>query len=231
VTEAEWLYATDPDALLYFLDGIATPRQFMLFSCACCRHSWHLLHDERSRKTIEAAERVADGDAPRELLIAAGDAGEQAVSRFLARDGQADRVGASSATGYLVTANVARGAAEVSQRVAEAISWYAARQRSWPDLEIAKKVRLTAKATERENQADLLRHILGNPFRPVPTFRPWTASVTSLAQAFYRGEDCLFALHDALLDAGCTELAVHFAQPEHPKGCWLLDLLRVPPAE
>jgi hypothetical protein len=37
--------------------------------------------------------------------------------------------------------------------------------------------------------------------------------------------DCTFALHDALLEAGCGELADHFTEPRHPKGCWALDVI------
>jgi len=42
----------------------------------------------------------------------------------------------------------------------------------------------------------------------------------------YAGEDCSFALHDALLEAGRPELAEHFAKELwHPKGCSVVDLL------
>lgn len=76
------------------------------------------------------------------------------------------------------------------------------------------------------------------------------APVVSLAESLYAGEDCAFALHDALLDAGQEELARHFAEKcgkcgshrtrleytvcaecgtwldhTHPRGCWALDLI------
>ncbi|MBL8794809.1 MAG: hypothetical protein JNM56_12950 [Planctomycetia bacterium] len=51
-------------------------------------------------------------------------------------------------------------------------------------------------------------------------------TVVELAQSLYDGQDCAFALHDALLDAGLTEFAEHFRQESwHPKGCWALDLV------
>jgi hypothetical protein len=231
VTEAEWLRSTDPDALLHYLRGKASDRQFRLFACACCRRIWHLLRDKRSREAVETTEWFADGQTDRQTLHEAREAGEQVIGRFAARDGQADALAASVAAVLLAEANVARGAAQVAERAAEAVSYYAVRQRSWPDLGSAKQARLAAKGAEREVQADLLRHIIGNPFRPVPTFRPWSSTVVALAQALYRGEDCLFALHDALLDEGATDLAFHFGQPEHPKGCWLLDMLRSPLSE
>lgn len=72
----------------------------------------------------------------------------------------------------------------------------------------------------------LLRHIYGNPFRPYPVPESWPATVTQLANALYNGENCGFALHDALLEAGHPELAEHFRQEQnHPKGCWVIDVV------
>lgn len=72
----------------------------------------------------------------------------------------------------------------------------------------------------------LLRHIMGNPFRPYPAPEFWPSNVVLLAQALYEGQDCDYALHDALEEAGHPELAEHFRQREHhPKGCWVVDLI------
>jgi hypothetical protein len=72
----------------------------------------------------------------------------------------------------------------------------------------------------------LLRHIIGNPFRPYPAPAHWPAAVIQLAEALYAGEDCGFALHDALVEAGHAELAEHFRHAQwHPKGCWVVDLI------
>jgi hypothetical protein len=97
-----------------------------------------------------------------------------------------------------------------------------------------------------ERQADLLRHIAGNPWRPlhiddghpdnwhvypddihaVFLNGPFPATVTRLAEALYRGEDCAFALHDVLVECGQDELAQHFREPVgHPKGCAWLDAI------
>jgi len=79
---------------------------------------------------------------------------------------------------------------------------------------------------QKAAQADLLRHIFGNPLRAFPTPDHWPATITQLADALYHGEDCGFALHDALLDAGHSDLAQHFRYEQaHPKGCWAVDLL------
>jgi len=61
-----------------------------------------------------------------------------------------------------------------------------------------------------------------------PTAAPtpaWSADVAELAGALARGGDCAFALHDALLDHGHTELARHFQLPRrhHTCHCWVVE--------
>lgn len=95
-------------------------------------------------------------------------------------------------------------------------------------------------------RADLLRHIVGNPFRS-PLVRQcerrdgygaksvsWPSAVLSLAEAVYHQERCGFALYDALTEAGYDDLANHFwytksgseSEDEyHPKGCWAIDYI------
>jgi hypothetical protein len=81
-------------------------------------------------------------------------------------------------------------------------------------------------AEHRTKQSALLRHIIGNPFRPYPAPPSWPSTVAQLADSLYAGQDCAFALHDALLEAGHAELAEHFREEKsHPKGCWVVDLI------
>jgi hypothetical protein len=84
-------------------------------------------------------------------------------------------------------------------------------------------------------QANLLRDIVGNPFRPPPVLAPAVlayhgATVPRLAQAIRdtRDFDHLPVLADALEEAGCTgpDLLAHCRGPgPHVLGCWVLDLL------
>jgi len=81
-------------------------------------------------------------------------------------------------------------------------------------------------------QADLLRDIFGNPFRPVAFDPEWrTSNVVSLAKSMYESRD--FApmpiLSDALQDAGCEheDILNHCrdANSVHVRGCWVVDLV------
>lgn len=78
-------------------------------------------------------------------------------------------------------------------------------------------------------QANFVRCIFGNPFRPV-TFSPiWnTSTVLALADAIYedRAWDRMPILADAIEEAGCEEVAIldHCRGPgPHARGCSVVD--------
>jgi hypothetical protein len=87
---------------------------------------------------------------------------------------------------------------------------------------------------EYQAQVDLLRDIIGNPFRTVEVNPAWLAwndgTVRNMAEAIYeeRTFDQMPILADALEDAGCdnAEILHHCRQPGvHVRGCWVSDLL------
>jgi protein phosphatase len=58
--------------------------------------------------------------------------------------------------------------------------------------------------------------------------RRWPSALTALAAALRDGDDCAFALHDALLEAGHDELAEHFTDgdgKDHSRECWALNAI------
>jgi hypothetical protein len=123
----------------------------------------------------------------------------------------------------LAAAKIATASADASARAAAATG---ASQDTQDAAEASyRKAMRTAEAGVSLEQADLLREIIGNPWRPVEPLAEPAAAVVQLAEALYAGEDCSFALHDALLEAGRTDLAKHFRASRHPRGCWALDAI------
>ncbi|MFL5341777.1 MAG: hypothetical protein ACJ8F7_16655 [Gemmataceae bacterium] len=83
-------------------------------------------------------------------------------------------------------------------------------------------------------QAQLVREVFGNPFRPVaidPDWLTWRdGTAVKLAQTIYDDKrfDIMPILADALHEAGCTndEILKHCTEPgEHVRGCWVVDLI------
>jgi hypothetical protein len=87
--------------------------------------------------------------------------------------------------------------------------------------------------SERREQANLLRCLLGNPFRPATLDPRWlTPAVASIAETCHL-ERCfadLPVLADALEEGGCTDATIldHCRESgPHARGCWLVDLIRL----
>jgi hypothetical protein len=215
--------------MLRYLRGAASERKRRLFAVACCRLIWHLLTDEHSRRTVDIAERYADGAASEKELRQAEQLWTPAlqgvvpvaefatrVAEFAARAAQA----VARRTGYVEAVTLAAEAAAAQ-------SAEAAGQSFWDYRQAALKV-------ESRTQCDLFRDIFGNPFRPVslqPSWVEWNdGTVLKIALAVYRERafDRLPILADALQDAGCDEWDIlrHCQEPgEHVRGCWVIDLL------
>jgi hypothetical protein len=204
VTESEWLGCTDPKPMLRFLLGKASNRKFRLFTVACSRRIWHLLSDERSRKAVDIAEKVADG------LVSnteRGNAATEAIQAAWDLEGN-DPSWPAEAAFHTVD----------SDRVdAQAAAHYAA-----------------FTETDESAQAALLRDIMGNPFRLVTTESSWAewnnGIVLKLAQGIYEDQafDRLPVVADALEDAGCTDATIldHCRLlGNHVRGCWVIDRL------
>jgi hypothetical protein len=234
VDEAEWLSAVLPHAMVRQLRGRLSGRKRRLILCAAARRLWHFLPDSNGLALLEAAERYADGEIGREELLGIGEAASSwafCESGFdqlaYLRSALCRPVGARYEAAYDDTTGAVLGFTLNFSAV------LAARQR-----------RRTASPGEGQGepwdeearaQADLLREIVGNPFRtpfalPAAVLRWNDGLVPRLARSIYedhRWHD-LPLLADALLDAGCEDDALmgHCREGAgHARGCWALDIV------
>jgi hypothetical protein len=233
MTEDDWLSALDPEPMFRFLHGKVTDRKGRLFAVLCCRNVWHLLPDERSRAAVEVAERFAEnpatqkerkGKTTKKELQAVYVAAYIAVNTpdGIAQHGQPGFFFAANAASSAAANNAFSAATESSRFATAAIGQAAENDENsrWNGDDV--------RVEEREWQAGVLRHLIDNPFRPHPPLPHVPTTIRGLAEAVYQQEwTAVSPLHDALLDAGLTELAEHFqvAGGWHPKGCWAVDVL------
>jgi hypothetical protein len=198
-----WDAEQDPERLMEWRmnDGAPPWRKVTLYACACCRRIWVHLTRPASRAAVEMAERFADGLASSAELRAA----REEANRDYELGEWAVLAAASCAddqNGDFYDHAMHCAAIVVDDR---------------------------SDGPEAAAQADLIRDIFGNPFRPVTVNPAWrTANVSALAQAIYddRAFDRLPILADALEDAGCdnADILNHCRQPgEHVRGCWVVD--------
>jgi hypothetical protein len=245
VTEAQWLVGEDPRAMVWGLRGLTNlrnkrnGRKLRLFAVACCHRVRHLLEQPGATRAVDLAEQYADGQAGAADMLAAS----KLVSRMHASVWDAYQA-ACKASSKHPTYTFRDNYVDGPDYLAACAVW---RSTLWerieadpdpPGQERPNAAALAAKAAERASQADLLRCVFGNPFRPAivsPACR--TAQVVALAQAAYDNRTLpagvldlarLAVLADALEEAGCnqTDLLAHLrGHGPHVRGCWAVDLL------
>lgn len=210
MTESEWLSCTDPRPMLDFLQGTASDRKLRLFAAAAFGRLLRLLPDPRQRRGIEVLEQVAEGTVLRSACRGVTAEVRQAIPHndWVAGAPPADQP-------YYIALMLYREFC--SPRIGVHAVQAAAGLANW--------------AGEQNEQARLMRCIIGNPLRPVAIDPHWlTSAAVSLASAVYdeRALDRLPILADALMDAGCADEAIleHCrAAGPHVRGCWVVDLL------
>ena len=203
-TEEHWLNSGNPEEMARFLESRDyDPRRWQLFACACC---WRILPmlDERSRQAVAVAEREAEGLASAEEVEVARHLAHSAVLAFWQAGKDACLASAAMAAHYALV------------RPRRVYAYAALAAGSGQD-------------DERIAQADLLRDVFANPFRPVHLAPAWmTPTVLAIAGDIYHNDTFseLPVLGDALEDAGCDDPDVldhaRHRRP-HIRGCWLVD--------
>jgi hypothetical protein len=245
VTEKEWLACNDPEPMLEFLRGKASDRKLRLFACACCRHTWALVADDRERM-------VAHGCNPVEVGLASQEA-DLAWRAAAAAERYADGLTDLAELRALIPADdEMEGCYADSSDAAWTARASAYRARCCAEYKSPRKFGLAARLLnplvgpwfgvsskrdrdrERSAQGHLLRDLFGNPFRPAaadPTWLAWNdGTVRRVAETMYqeRAFDRPPILADALEEAGCDDddiLAHCRSEGPHVRGCWVLDLL------
>jgi len=246
MTEQEWLECTDPMPMLEFLEGKASERKLRLFAVASVRRVFHMLPEEHHRQPVSVAERYADGAATAEELAS--------FSTVLFVDNPGAVITATSVElAYFVdeypksvqtaihaaletaNPNITFAPQWIGRTAAGAVAWnIVGHAKRASEAEVWASAWNASEATELSAQSDLLRDIIGNPFRPVTINPDWVAwndgMVRKIAQPIYdeRAFDRLPILADALEEAGCdnADILNHCRQTgEHVRGCWVVDLL------
>jgi hypothetical protein len=217
MTASEWSASPEPGTMLEALRGKISSRKARLFACACCRQ---IAGGVFYSGFLEAAERHADGAVDDDGLAAAC-----AVTRAIAEAPAGlpawDGTGAMEYLDW-VGANAAVPACAPAAGVSEATE--AAR---WAAGVLGGEPVEAAQAA----QSDLLRDMIGNPYRVTELDRRWlTSDAVALAAGIYADQafDRLPVLADALMDAGCDSediLAHCRSDGPHVRGCWVVDLV------
>ena len=204
MNEAEWFRPIDlTDALGFVCEGLS-PRRQRLFGCACARTSPAFSDSQSFHAAILLAERIADGEPvpANELCQHPNSPGLGTRFSFKGRWYFGEACGLHEPT---VDLNYA----------IHSILWTTKSRRYCNELTFLQ----------------LLREIVGNPFRPVAFDPRWqTSDTVGLAQAIYedRAFERLPILADALMDAGCEdEQIISHCRGEgpHVRGCWVVDLV------
>jgi len=248
--ETSWLAIDDPQPLLRYLIGTDVPRvqnvevfpdcrtnnrKLRLFACACYYRISHLLPDPIARRTIETAERFADGSASLEEFEEAATRvrglSHALEERWRASRGRERQELSPTHEGLALAGVVTWDSAQKAAYYASSNAYLACGSITFPNTPESDYNFGRISFAERQAQCLLLRDIFGNPFRP-DTFDPaWsTTTALQLAQGMYDSRDfsAMPILADALQEAGCDndQILEHCRNTgPHVRGCWVVDLV------
>ena len=159
MTEQEWLTCADPRPMLEFLRGKASDRKLRLFACACCRRVSHLFASQRSRATLELAERYADEPASKKQILRAFQAAQaddpapETADHAVVHALDPSALGAAYQTAH--DASIQKAGGVQYRRVGGSFP----KPPGWRSFEVRKP---TVHALEEAAQANLLRCLIGS---------------------------------------------------------------------
>jgi hypothetical protein len=227
MNETEWQGGADIAAMLDHPEGQLSDRKLRLFACACVRRYWGRLRYRVPRQAVEMAERLAEGQA---------EAAEVEEMRENAEMAGADAPEFDQPACMAAAATLAETASDAARNTCEMCRLQAVREAAYGAAPWENEAAINAEASAGEcrAQANALREIVGNPFRPIQVPVSWLEIGNGAAghialeiDEFHRFGELPY-LADALMDAGCDNVVLldHLRQAEpHTRGCWALDLL------
>jgi hypothetical protein len=242
VTEIEWASSVDPDWMLRWMEdeGRLEDRKLRLFCCACCHRMWGQM-GPYSRSAVDVAERFADGLAGEveleeaRMALNAGDRGRQVHRDMFPIDTYRRLVSAPDSD---IDENAREdmlqrfgGALQETMAFSKAqgpmhrLAYAAVDASRFVSSDITQHLDEPELTSEKAAHAELVRHIFGNPFRPVVLASILQTNVIELAKRLYDGKGSAAELAESLNAAGEEDLAEHFSHDDHPKGCWALDAI------
>jgi len=191
-------------------------RKLRLFCVACFRQIQAVL-TEPALRLVASLEQAAEGQAPERESPRLYREAEEHVRLCVDDDtGFPHHAGAAVSYAAFYFGSPGLAAERVSIYLRHALGFSdPPHKQTHPELVQPHSV------TERR-QADLLREVFGNPFRPLRK-RKFPAEVRGLAQACYDDPAHYPLLADALTDLGEDEAAEHCRSPGHVKGCHVVD--------
>jgi uncharacterized protein (TIGR02996 family) len=226
---ADWLTSDDPAAMLAWIRETGgessnrprnppSDRKQRLFSCACCRQVWVRLDDD-GRRSVEVAERYADGnEVP---LLDTNDAVSLTDAEWGAR---------LVASGSVKTCEAATRADILRDIFGN--PWRPVRlDTTRPACPHCRSTRFIAiSVDEMACLACFKRFCWSNDWCKCPWLTWSNDLIPTMARHIYddRAWGELPILADALEEAGCAEEEIlrHCRQPGlHARGCWVIDLL------
>jgi hypothetical protein len=244
MTPEQWLASPNPKAMLEAAQARITPRQARFLHLAFCEQAQPLMKNERVQRGLAFLQKhVEHGLERRRGRRQHIDDTELAVRQTYAGSTQNESVPEQQRRrvqhmlAWLVhCALVCRvgGLIHSSELAAQSVGWTWGMDHVREGVSDEQRRTAWGAAVEQAElaQAEMIREIVGNPFRPV-TFEPaWrTSTVLALAQGIYdeRAFDRMPILADALQDAGCehTDILNHCRDEKagHIRGCWVVDMV------